>query len=198
MSERSPGTPIAKGELRFGSLVDFKGNTSLYVSLPCSLHVADAFFRSAWRHWGCVTSKIISNMKVQFEDPADLDGFEDLNDDDQERIRKAYEDGHVADEDVPESARKPEADVDDDDEEDDEKPKKKAAAKGKKAADDQPGKFKLEYASSGRAKCKGKCVNWLLRTRLRTCYWAGGCDETIAKDYFRLGHEVDFRGNKSL
>ena len=99
-------------------------------------------------------------MKAQFDEADDLDGFEDLNDEDQERIRKAYEVGHVADEDIPESARKPADDADEDDE-DGAKPKKKAAAKGKKAAaaDDKPGKFKLEYASSGRAKCKGECTD---------------------------------------
>ncbi|GJE86488.1 zf-PARP domain-containing protein [Phanerochaete sordida] len=156
------GTPIPKGALRMGSVVDFKGNTSF-----------------AWRHWGCVTSKVLQNMKTQFEDPEDLDGFEDLEDEDKARIRKAYQDGHVADEDIPESARKPAAD-DMDEDEDGEKPKKKAAAKGKKAKDDGPLKFKLEYASAGRAKCKD------------------GCGETISKDFFRLGHEVDFRGNKSF
>ena len=58
--------------------------------------------------------------------------------------------------DIPESARKPEADEDEDDEDGEKPKKKKAAAKSKKAADDQPGKFKLEYASSGRSKCKGE------------------------------------------
>ncbi|EKM56501.1 uncharacterized protein PHACADRAFT_253668 [Phanerochaete carnosa HHB-10118-sp] len=156
------GTPIPKGALRFGSIVDFKGNTSF-----------------AWRHWGCVTSKVIENMKGQFENADELDGFDDLKEEDQERIRKAWEEGHVADEDIPESARNPAGE--DEEEEDSEKVvKKKAAAKEKKVKEDKPGKFKLEYASSGRAKCKD------------------GCGETIGKGYFRLGHEVDFRGNKSF
>lgn len=99
-------------------------------------------------------------MKAQFEEADELDGFEDLKDEDQERIRKAYEVGHVADEDIPDSARKPADDEDEGEEDGDAKPKKKAAAKGKKAAaaDDKPGKFKLEYASSGRAKCKGEPI----------------------------------------
>ncbi|KAG2362056.1 hypothetical protein BDR07DRAFT_1584247, partial [Suillus spraguei] len=50
-----------RGELRVGSGVDFRGNTSY-----------------AWRHWGCTTAKIISNMKSQFEYPDELDGFDDL------------------------------------------------------------------------------------------------------------------------
>lgn len=47
-------------------------------------------------------------MKAAFEDPADLDGFEELSEVYQEKVRKAYETGHVDDEDIPESARKPE------------------------------------------------------------------------------------------
>lgn len=62
-------------------------------------------------------------MKKSFGEASELDGFEDLNDDDKAKIIKAYEDGQVADEDIPESARKPEGE---------EKPKKKAG--GKKAA----------------------------------------------------------------
>ena len=31
---RFPGTPITKGDIRVGSLVDFKGHTSLYVYSP--------------------------------------------------------------------------------------------------------------------------------------------------------------------
>ncbi|EGO03483.1 hypothetical protein SERLA73DRAFT_45622 [Serpula lacrymans var. lacrymans S7.3] len=110
------GTTIPKGELRVGTVVDFRGNTSF-----------------AWRHWGCTTSKIISNMKSQFEDAAELDGFEELNEKDQNKIRKAWEDGKVADEDIPETARKPQGD--DAEEEDEEKPKKKRAPAKKKKDD---------------------------------------------------------------
>ncbi|KAI9464225.1 hypothetical protein HD554DRAFT_1991603, partial [Boletus coccyginus] len=103
------GTPIPKGALRMGSVVDIKGNTNF-----------------AWRHWGCTTPRIITNMKAKFASPEDLDGFEDLNEEDQERVRRAWEEGRVADEDIPETARKP-ADA-----EDDEKPKKKRAPAKKK------------------------------------------------------------------
>lgn len=99
-------------------------------------------------------------MKKSFEEADELDGFEDLDDDDQEKIRKAWTEGHVADEDIPDTARKPskdeEGEVDDD--EDDEKPvKKKAAAKSstKTATANGPAAFKLDYATSSRAKCKG-------------------------------------------
>lgn len=108
--------------------------------------------RSAYRHWGCVTSKILSNMKNSFDEAEELDGFEDLNDEDQERVKKAWAEGHVAPEDIPESARKADGEVSEEEEED--KPKKKA---GKKKEEEDTGVsvFKFEYASSGRSKCKG-------------------------------------------
>ncbi|KAL0570603.1 hypothetical protein V5O48_011351 [Marasmius crinis-equi] len=111
------GTVITKGALRFGTTVEFQGKQSF-----------------AWRHWGCVTKKQIENMKTQFSEASELDGFEELNSEDQERVKQAYENGHVADEDIPDSARKPEGDGD---EEDDEKPKKKGRATKKKDDDDE-------------------------------------------------------------
>lgn len=115
--------------------------------------------RSAYRHWGCVTSKILSNMKNSFDEAEELDGFEDLNDEDQERVKKAWAEGHVAPEDIPESARKADGEASEEEEED--KPKKKA---GKKKEEEDTGVsvFKFEYASSGRSKCKGAylCSTW--------------------------------------
>ena len=78
-----------------------------------------------WRHWGCVTSRILSTIKEKFASAADLDGYDDLNAEDQGKIDAAYESGHVADEDIPPSARK-DGDAGEDDDEDD-KPKKKVA-----------------------------------------------------------------------
>ena len=71
-------------------------------------------------------------MKKSFESAEELDGYEDLKPEDQEKVNKAWEEGHVADEDVPDSAKKP-----DDDEE--EKPKKKRAPVKKKAKKDEDG-----------------------------------------------------------
>jgi hypothetical protein len=81
---------------------------------------------SAWRHWGCVTPKILANVKKSFPSPSELDGFEDLRPEDQDKVTNAYEHGKVADEDIPPSARKADAE-----EGDDEKPKKRAAPKKK-------------------------------------------------------------------
>jgi len=112
------GSPIAKGELRLGSQVDFRGNTSF-----------------AWRHWGCTTSVVIAKFKDAFDNPDELDGFEELKAVDKERVRKAWEDGKVADEDIPPTAKKT-GDAGDAGE-DDEKPKKKRAPPKKKARKDE-------------------------------------------------------------
>ncbi|KAF7975544.1 hypothetical protein HWV62_9383 [Athelia sp. TMB] len=109
----SAGTPIGKGELRVGTLVDIGGNTSF-----------------AWRHWGCITPKILSNMKKSFGEAAELDGYDELRAEDRARVDAAWAEGRVADADVPESARKPAKDGEDDAEE---KPKKKRAPAKKKA-----------------------------------------------------------------
>ncbi|KAF8156779.1 hypothetical protein B0H34DRAFT_642276, partial [Crassisporium funariophilum] len=84
------GTPIGKGELRVGTLVDMRGVTSF-----------------TWRHWGCITKKIFENMKKSLDEASDLDGYDDLTAEDKAKIIKAWQDGHVADEDIPDSARKP-------------------------------------------------------------------------------------------
>lgn len=99
-----------------------------------------------------MTTKILSNMKNSFDEADELDGFDDLKDEDKERVQKAWAEGHVAPEDVPETARK--ADGEEGDEDEDEKPKKKGGKK-KEEDDGGVGVFKFEYASSGRSKCKG-------------------------------------------
>ncbi|KIJ65666.1 hypothetical protein HYDPIDRAFT_88670 [Hydnomerulius pinastri MD-312] len=126
------GTTIPKGALRVGSIVDFRGNTSY-----------------AWRHWGCTTPKILSNMKAQFSSADDLDGFEDLNDEDKDRVRHAFDEGKVADEDIPETARKADGD---DEEEDEEKPKKKRAPSKKKADVEEDGEERPNKKRATKAK----------------------------------------------
>lgn len=98
---------------------------------------------STWRHWGCTTSKIIENIKKSFEEASELNGYDELRPEDQAKIDKAWVDGHVADEDIPETARKPVKDDEggaSDPDKDKEKAKKKAkaaaaAARKKKAAE---------------------------------------------------------------
>ncbi|KAI9428839.1 hypothetical protein H4582DRAFT_1807754 [Lactarius indigo] len=120
------GTVLDKGTLKIGSVVDFRGHTSF-----------------AWRHWGCTTETIITNMKKSFTEADELDGFDELQPADQDKIRKAWEDGHVADEDVPETARKAQGDDGADEEP---KPKKKRAP-AKKADEGESSKPKKARAT---------------------------------------------------
>jgi hypothetical protein len=66
-------------------------------------------------------------MKNSFSSADELDGFNELQPADQEKIRKAWEDGNVADEDIPETARKAEGG----DDAEEAKPKKKRAPANK-------------------------------------------------------------------
>ncbi|KAJ3880629.1 zf-PARP-domain-containing protein [Lentinula edodes] len=127
------GSTLTKGSLRFGTTVEFQGKQSF-----------------AWRHWGCVTSKVLSNVKSEHPEASDVDGFEDLRPEDQDKVTKAWEVGNVADEDIPETARK--ADGDGDEEEEDDKPKKKSRATKKKADDDGEEKPKKPRATKAKAK----------------------------------------------
>lgn len=63
-------------------------------------------------------------MKKALSEASELDGYDELNPEDREKIDKAWEEGHVAEEDIPETAKK--AAGEDDGE--DEKPKRKKAA----------------------------------------------------------------------
>lgn len=49
---------------------------------------------------------MIENMKKSLGEAEELDGFDDLKKADQDKLVKAWEDGTVADEDIPDSARK--------------------------------------------------------------------------------------------
>ncbi|KAK0211509.1 zf-PARP-domain-containing protein [Armillaria fumosa] len=125
------GGVISKGTMRFGTTVEFQGKQSF-----------------AWRHWGCVTKKVLSNVKEQFEKASEVDGYDDMKPEDQAKVDKAWEDGQVADEDIPETARKAEGEPEEEEEE--EKPKK---ARGKKKAED--GEEKPKKPRAPRAKVCG-------------------------------------------
>ena len=53
-------------------------------------------------------------MRKSFDEADELDGFEELREEDKDKIRKAWTDGHVADEDIPDTARKPDEEEDED------------------------------------------------------------------------------------
>ena len=104
-----------------------------------------------WRHWGCVTTKIIENVKKTLENAEDLDGFEELKEGDQDKLKAAWEAGHVADEDIPPTAKK----LDDDGEE--EKPKTRASKK-KKETDNEEEEEKPKRSRGRKPKVsRGRC-----------------------------------------
>jgi hypothetical protein len=80
-----------------------------------------------------VTPKILSNVKASAENPSDLDGYDDLKPEDKAKVDKAWEEGKVAPEDIPESAKKPQGEEEEEGD-DDAKPKGKKAAGTRKAA----------------------------------------------------------------
>ncbi|KAJ5750216.1 hypothetical protein N7533_007244 [Penicillium manginii] len=79
---------ITKGELRVGSWVD-----------------TERVQYWAWRHWGCTTPLVLSNIQTSIADEEDdselnfeaLDGFDELPSEFQEKIKVAIEKGHIED-----------------------------------------------------------------------------------------------------
>ncbi|KAJ5818562.1 hypothetical protein N7474_004153 [Penicillium riverlandense] len=119
---------IPKGELRVGSWVDSGNFQSWY-----------------WRHWGCVTPKMIHNIMEALDELDDssgdqknftlLDGFDELPEEFQATVQKALEQGHVDDKDWKGTGfrvRGKKAD----DEHMEESPKKATSAKKRGHADD--------------------------------------------------------------
>ncbi|KAK3619542.1 hypothetical protein LTR56_004408 [Elasticomyces elasticus] len=80
---KTAGTKIAKGEVRQGVLVTIKEHTSW-----------------KWRHWGCITPQVIANwMEVSQGDMDLVDGYDTLPDEVQAKVRRAFEQGHIDDDD---------------------------------------------------------------------------------------------------
>ncbi|KAI8080588.1 hypothetical protein BDF21DRAFT_419308 [Thamnidium elegans] len=77
---------IAKGELRLGVEV-------------LNIHGIK------WRHWYCTTPKVIENMKSDFSDPSEINGWQDLRPEDQERVQRAWEEGEIPENERPESTK---------------------------------------------------------------------------------------------
>ncbi|KAL2818864.1 hypothetical protein BJX63DRAFT_383086 [Aspergillus granulosus] len=78
---------IPKGEVRFGTWVDNERVQSFM-----------------WRHWGCVTPKIVSHINEVVGEGDDrdldlLDGYADLSEEHQEKLIRALDQGHIDDED---------------------------------------------------------------------------------------------------
>jgi hypothetical protein len=98
-------------------------------------------------------------MKSSFNESSELDGYDDLKDEDKAKVDAAWEAGHVAEEDIPATAKKPSAG--DDEDEDEEKPKKKKAApRAKKAKDaDEEAEEKPKKARVTKAKAKVRYIS---------------------------------------
>jgi hypothetical protein len=80
-----------------------------------------------------MTPKVLSNVKSSAGNPSDLDGYVNLKPEDKEKVNKAWKEGKVAEEDIPESAKKPQSD---EEEADDGKKTKGKRARAKRAAQD--------------------------------------------------------------
>ncbi|WBW71112.1 zf-PARP type zinc finger protein, G1-S transition regulator Hpz1 [Schizosaccharomyces osmophilus] len=96
---------IERGQLRFGSFVD-----------------SGRFQSWMWRHWGCVTERVIQNVETKLEGNIvdNLDGFDEIEDEEvQQKVIRAFKQGHVDDEDV--EASRSMAPEDDENEEEDTK-----------------------------------------------------------------------------
>ena len=89
-------------------------------------------------------------MKKSFEEASELDGYEDLKPEDQAKVIKAWQDGHVADEDIPDSARKP---VDEDGAEKPKKAKKAPAKKKALESDGEPEERPRKKAVTAKVRC---------------------------------------------
>ena len=53
-------------------------------------------------------------MKKSFDSAPELDGFDELPEEEQAKVEKAWEEGHVADDDIPDTARKHESQEEED------------------------------------------------------------------------------------
>lgn len=73
---------------------------------------------------------MLKNIKEIHPEASELDGYENIGEENQAKIDTAWEEGHVADEDIPESARKkPDSGEEDVDAGEDGEKKKKTAPK---------------------------------------------------------------------
>ncbi|KAF9042926.1 hypothetical protein BJ165DRAFT_205689 [Panaeolus papilionaceus] len=82
------GSSLAKGELCFGKVHNLPGAQCLQ-----------------WRHWRCMTMKLLRDLRQQVPDPSNIEGFRTLTIEDQGRIEKAWKLGRIALEDVSEKLR---------------------------------------------------------------------------------------------
>ncbi|KAI7277127.1 hypothetical protein KC335_g127 [Hortaea werneckii] len=136
---KKEGVKILKGELRQGVVVMFQDKQSW-----------------KYRHWGCVTPEVLHNWHEKAEGDMELiDGYDELPEDAQDKVKRALEQGHVDDEDWKGDVecnryngkkgqgmfvKKPKKQAEDEDEDEEAEPTpKKATKKRGRAKDDEAG-----------------------------------------------------------
>ncbi|KAG0143101.1 hypothetical protein CROQUDRAFT_673142 [Cronartium quercuum f. sp. fusiforme G11] len=93
--ELCEGVKIGKGELRFGT----------YVKMSINGDERGGF---KWRHWYCMTPAVIKNLSESLDGAVEeLDGFEELRAEDQEKVRTAIAEGQIDPADIPATANQP-------------------------------------------------------------------------------------------
>ncbi|OBZ82481.1 hypothetical protein A0J61_09468 [Choanephora cucurbitarum] len=55
-----------------------------------------------WYHWTCTTDKIIRDFKSKYDKPEDMEGYSELEEEDKERIMRAWRQGGILDIEKPE------------------------------------------------------------------------------------------------
>ncbi|OLL21729.1 PARP-type zinc finger-containing protein [Neolecta irregularis DAH-3] len=140
---------IEKGALRFGTWVD-----------------SGRFQSYAWRHWGCVTPKVLENVGNAFDDiEKEMDGYDEIEDRDKLKIKAAVESGQLAEEDktVPVDGHKESGD-------EEENPKKKSGRSKEKvvSADEEPEEPSGEKTPKKRGRTKKSDAKLLDEAKIDT------------------------------
>ena len=112
-----------------------------------------------------MTPQILSNIQSSAQNPTDLDGYEDLKPEDKEKVNKAWEEGKVAEADIPESAKKLQGD--DEKADDDTTTKGKKASAQKAAAPDGEDRPKRARSSKKVGSICSSLPSWMLMTCCR-------------------------------
>jgi hypothetical protein len=84
----------------------------------------ESYVISDWCHWGCVTPLMFRNFKTYLDAADDLNGFDGLDQGDQDRVRRAWEAGEVSKEDWRVFKAETPSGSGDEDEDEDGKPRK--------------------------------------------------------------------------
>ncbi|KAF1806820.1 hypothetical protein FB192DRAFT_1013148 [Mucor lusitanicus] len=108
----SDSNHIAKGALRLGVETDIGGNVRL-----------------TWRHWLCTTPKVLANMREAMSEPEEIQGFDAIREEDQDRIRQAWADGELPEDEKKDEGEEEGAQGDHEEKEEEEKPESSPKSK---------------------------------------------------------------------